>query len=203
MRRFDYSTNSLLLALTISYSSAHLFVVHMMHGEYVFAYLRGIFLFVFLALLVAKGVKFKEFCDKAIDLAKPKCSIQAIVALFLTAVVLRVFVFNILEETPLEFTAKNFIDQCIIPPVNEELFFRGIVLMTLLRNIKSTFFAIVISAAFFASCHNIDSLLYFAALSICGTLLGTTFYLSRSISMPIVIHFIWNAIVFINVSIVS
>lgn len=189
MRRFNYSTNSLLLALTISYSSAHLFVLQMISGEYVFAYLRCIFLFIFLALLVAKGVNFKEISDKAIDLATPKCSVQVAVALFLTTVVLRVLVFNLLHGTPIEFTAKNLIDECIIPPVNEELFFRGIVLTVLLKNIKSAFFAIAISAAFFAACHNIDGLLHFVSLFLCGTLLGATFYLSRSISMPIVMHF--------------
>ncbi|PLK46957.1 CPBP family intramembrane glutamic endopeptidase [Uliginosibacterium sp. TH139] len=201
MRRFDYSTDSLLLALTVSYASAHLIALQLIYGDYVFAYLRAIFLFVFIALMAAKGVRLKEFLDKAIDLAKPKCSILFVIAIALTAVVLRVLVFNVNHESTLSITARGLVDHCIVAPLNEELLFRGIVLTALLRNMKSAVIAIAISAAFFASCHNLRDFLHFIPLFLGGCLYGIAFYVTRSISIPVALHSIWNIGGFVNVSI--
>ncbi|MBL0310476.1 MAG: CPBP family intramembrane metalloprotease [Bacteroidetes bacterium] len=88
-----------------------------------------------------------------------------------------------------EFIAVSFV-VAVIPAVGEEMFFRGLILGNLLKNRVNVVVSILISALLFAVVHmEYENTLAIWAL---GGLLGYLYYVSGSLWLPIVVHFVNN-----------
>lgn len=83
----------------------------------------------------------------------------------------------------------EFISVALLPPLLEEFVFRGVILSELLPYGKT--FAIVTSAVFFASVHG--SIEQIAYSFVYGLIFAFIAIKSRSLLMPIIIHFLNNA----------
>jgi membrane protease YdiL (CAAX protease family) len=80
----------------------------------------------------------------------------------------------------------------VLPAVGEELIFRGIVQNKLAEGLANPHMAIVISSILFGLTHmQLERIL---PLSFLGVLLGYSYYYSRSIFVPIILHFLNNSL---------
>lgn len=78
----------------------------------------------------------------------------------------------------------------VIPALAEELFFRGLLLGTLLRSRMNPYVAMVISGFLFSIIHfQFDNLI---AITVLGSFLGFLYYISGSLWLPVLAHFINN-----------
>jgi len=80
----------------------------------------------------------------------------------------------------------------LLPAIGEELLFRGIIMRFSYSNSKNIHFAILISAAIFGIAHG--SAYNFFPIMLMGILLGYIYYLSGSIWLSMLAHFINNAL---------
>ncbi len=79
----------------------------------------------------------------------------------------------------------------LLPAIGEELFFRGVVQNEFLSSLRSKNIAIIITAIVFSAYHmQFDGFLPRVFL---GLILGYTYYWSKSIFVPMVLHFINNS----------
>ncbi len=80
----------------------------------------------------------------------------------------------------------------VLPAIGEELIFRGIVQNKLSESISNPHIAILIASVLFGLTHM--QLERIIPLSFLGLLLGYSYYYSRSIYVPIVLHFLNNSL---------
>ncbi len=78
----------------------------------------------------------------------------------------------------------------ILTPIAEEMVFRGAILRKLLPCVRNPWIAIVISAAVFGIAHG--NLPQFIHATLMGTLLGWTYWRTRSILPALVVHWVNN-----------
>jgi hypothetical protein len=78
----------------------------------------------------------------------------------------------------------------LLPAMGEELLFRGIIMKFSYNNSRNIHLAILLSAALFALAHN--SAYTFLPIMFAGIILGYIYYLSGSIWLSIVAHFLNN-----------
>ncbi len=98
------------------------------------------------------------------------------------------YLWNVEFEYPYQIVIY-FISVAIIPPVVEELLFRGAICKSLTVYGKTT--AVVISAILFALMHsNAEQLIY---TLVAGVFLGIIYVETKSIIFPILLHFVNNA----------
>ena len=103
----------------------------------------------------------------------------------------------ILEGHRLELTAINFMNDVVIAPINEEIFYRGILLYIFLQSWKERPHASVHIVAFiFALIHHQEYLAHTFGLYLAGLLFSYGYLLTRSIYFPIFLHMLWNIMVF-------
>ena len=86
----------------------------------------------------------------------------------------------------------NLIIVALLPAVGEELLFRGVIQKELLGKFKSPHFAIVLTSIIFAAVHL--QIQGFLPKLIIGLVLGYSYFWTRSLWYPIVLHFLNNAI---------
>ena len=94
-------------------------------------------------------------------------------------------------DTPVEFLFTLFI-VAVLPAVGEELIFRGIVQQKLEENFKNPIIAIWLSAIIFSAIH--FQFEGFLARMVLGAVLGYLFYWTRNLWVPIIAHFVTNAL---------
>jgi hypothetical protein len=90
----------------------------------------------------------------------------------------------------------NLVVLVMIPALGEELLFRGLIQNYLKNSLKNVHVAIVITAIIFSSIHL--QFYGFFPRFILGVALGYLAFLGRSLWLPILAHFINNALVVIN-----
>lgn len=104
------------------------------------------------------------------------------------------------EETTAVTAALTIVGAVVLAPVVEELFFRGILQTTLARVWRSQWRAIAVSAVAFGCIHypNVQTI---PALMLFGAVLGFAYAKSRSLTLVILLHAIFNlkTILWINV----
>ncbi len=83
----------------------------------------------------------------------------------------------------------------ILTPIAEEMVFRGAILRKLLSCVPNPWIAIVISAVVFGIAHG--NVPQFIHATIVGTLLGWTYYRTRSILPAVVVHWVNNLTAFL------
>jgi membrane protease YdiL (CAAX protease family) len=85
----------------------------------------------------------------------------------------------------------------ILPAIAEELFFRGVVQNELIRHLGSAHLAIWLTAAFFSAIH--FQFEGFLPRFYLGALLGYVYYYSKSLFIPVLLHFTNNAILVVSI----
>lgn len=89
----------------------------------------------------------------------------------------------------------------LLPAIGEEFIFRGIVQQKLIENFKNPHVAILLAAILFGLTHmQLERLL---PLSFLGVLLGYSFYYTRSLIVPIVLHFLNNSLQVVSLYIIG
>jgi membrane protease YdiL (CAAX protease family) len=89
-------------------------------------------------------------------------------------------------------TPRYLLDEIVIPPLNEEPVFRGVILSSLIGVFgEKRWPPILFSAVMFALIHEI-SLLKLAITLTLGILLAVTFHRTRSLSGCMLLHALWN-----------
>jgi membrane protease YdiL (CAAX protease family) len=102
----------------------------------------------------------------------------------------------------LALTGWNFIVECIIPPLNEEPIFRGLMLLSLVAILgHRRWQAILLAAMIFCSVHNVHDVEQQIATLLLGCLLGFVFLRTRSLGTCMVLHSVWNAMIFVKVTV--
>ena len=80
-----------------------------------------------------------------------------------------------------------------LPAVCEEVFFRGVVLTNIAKRTGNIHLAVWLSAIFFSAVH--IQIFGFLPIIISGVILGYSFVLTKSLWVPIIIHFLNNGII--------
>lgn len=84
----------------------------------------------------------------------------------------------------------------VVPAISEEFLFRGF-LQTSLEYSTKIAYAIIISSILFAAMH--FNPVFFIPLAVAGAYFGFASYLSASIILPVILHFVTNIISVINI----
>ncbi len=95
--------------------------------------------------------------------------------------------FTEMQDNPL-----GIINICILAPIFEELFFRGAIEGSILRSYRNPAVGIIVSALIFGLIHANPAQVVFAFLF--GIILGFIYYRTKSITLPIILHFINNTV---------
>lgn len=103
---------------------------------------------------------------------------------------------KLLSATSFSDLLINLVVLVLIPALGEELLFRGLIQNYLKNSLKNVHVAIIISAIIFSSIHL--QFYGFFPRFILGVALGYLAYFGRSLWLPILAHFINNALVVIN-----
>ena len=93
-------------------------------------------------------------------------------------------------DTPVEFWFTLFI-VAVLPAIGEELVFRGIVQQKIEENFQNPMLAIWLSAIIFSAIH--FQFEGFLARMVLGAALGYLFFWTRNLWVPIIAHFVTNA----------
>jgi membrane protease YdiL (CAAX protease family) len=86
----------------------------------------------------------------------------------------------------------NILIIAIIPAIGEELLFRGVFQKMLVNNMRNHHLAIIIASIIFSAAHM--EFYSFLPRVVLGMILGYTFYYSGNIIIPMIIHFVNNAL---------
>ncbi|MFN8285512.1 MAG: CPBP family intramembrane glutamic endopeptidase [Chitinophagales bacterium] len=102
---------------------------------------------------------------------------------------------EVFMEKLLQFTSlgRFFVTATVIalvPALSEEFFFRGLIMRTLLRSKMNVALSIIVTGFIFALVHM--QLSNFVAIWVLGSFLGYLYYISGSLWLPIMAHFINN-----------
>ena len=100
---------------------------------------------------------------------------------------------NMLSGTTLSVLFSNILAMAIVPAICEELFFRGVLLPWLKNSFHNKHLAVCLSALIFSAIH-VQFFGFFPRLLL-GAYLGYLFLWTGSLWMPIIAHFLNNAIV--------
>ena len=95
----------------------------------------------------------------------------------------------------LQLRGYSFFFLVIAGPITEEILFRGVILKSFLKN-YSPLKAILLSSMFFGIIHL--NLTQFVTAFIAGIFLGYLYWQTKSLSLCILMHIAYNAIVFVN-----
>ena len=93
--------------------------------------------------------------------------------------------------------AANLIFIAVFAGVGEELFFRGVLQRIFIRMFKDPWAGIVLTAALFSAFH-FQFFGFFPRLAL-GVLLGAMYWYSGSLWLPIIVHFLYDALVLVAI----
>lgn len=88
--------------------------------------------------------------------------------------------------------AKVLLIMAVLPAIGEELLFRGVFMRFAARRSRSVVFPILLSSVMFALVHN--NIYGLPAIFLAGALLGTIYYLTGSLYLSILGHFLNNGL---------
>ena len=98
----------------------------------------------------------------------------------------------------LDFTITDFIEQVILPPISEEIVFRGVFLGIFLTFWKDRIHSSVhLTALIFAVAHFPEFIIQFIWIYIGGLIYGYAYAKTRAIYFPILLHALWNVLAFV------
>lgn len=165
---------------------------------YCFVVLRLIFLTILLIVLRRTGFTLDfagMFGKVSINFLKDG---GFIACMLLTIIVGRLAVHQFLFPNlqPYPFSLFSLFEECFLPALSEEPVCRGLFVSILLKNFNSKI-AIVISALIFVSIHRFSGFPIVMALLILGILTGVTFVKTKSLSLCVAFHVIWNLGIFV------
>ena len=120
-------------------------------------------------------------------------------------VLLRLMVSWLFHFSPPPLTLDNFVWEAIIPPINEEIVFRGLFLGALLGFIPhKPLLAVVLSTGIFVACHDLRmgpgptlNLVLFICLLIQSMVYGACYVRTRCLPLCMVLHVLWNSILWL------
>jgi membrane protease YdiL (CAAX protease family) len=190
------------VSIVVSYLLLHMVWAQLVRGPYAFVIERVIFLILVLPIVtVALRVPLHQAIGylrlpKRKDLKFYFVVTSAIVVLRLA---LKAAAGLIKPGTDIALpTVERFIYECIIPPLNEEPVFRGLIILSLVSLFgRRKWPVIVLSTAIFVACHNVRQWETVIATLILGLLLGIAFIRTRSLSGSVLLHALWNAGLFL------
>ena len=181
----------------ISYLVLHMIWSRTVFGPYAFVIARVLFLaavvfyFRFLHLIPLQDIIGRLHLPRGKDRSFFFLILAATVVLRLTSKIAFDF------DTRL-FSIDAEIDEVIIPSINEELVFRGIVMLSLASAFRQgAWRLVVLSTAIFVAAHFPTTFALFSSLVILGGLLGILFLRTRSITGCMIVHAAWNALSFV------
>ena len=190
------------VTIVLSYLALHMVWGHLIFGNYVFVVERVAFLtVVLLYLIIIRRIPLHESIGY-FHLPERK-HWRLFLGLLAAVIILRL---AIKAESQLEIvgadsevlTLKAFIDECVIPPLNEETVFRGLVLSCLISVFNERrWLLIVLSAVIFAACHNAP-LHTLVAIMTGGILYAIAFLKTKSLTGCMLLHAVWNFGVFVG-----
>jgi len=190
-------------AIVILYLVTFSYWVQLLHFDLSLVVQRVCFLTVALTVLMA-GLKLPA-SDAIGRLSVPcRADLKFVAVAMAVAVLIRLalkFVArSIVHGTDMQtLTAWRFMYECVIPPINEEPIFRGLLLMSLLSIFQSRrILPVVLAALIFSSVHYVHDVEKQIATFMLGCLLGTVFLRTRSLSSCMLLHAVWNVMVFVR-----
>lgn len=187
------------MSMVIIYLVTYAIWRQLVFGNYSFVYFRLLFLAAIVIYLIrGQGwVAVKQEMARA--LALPKGKTRFCMQLVGVALLLRLLVKVIWPEVVIGLEWATMMDECLLPPLSEEIVFRWLLLGALLQNMKSSTWAVMLSAFLFASAHNLSGPLHLVPLLALGLITSYGYLKTGSLSFCIVLHALWNALVFIGV----
>jgi membrane protease YdiL (CAAX protease family) len=190
------------VTIVLSYVALHMVWGHLIVGNYVFVVERvGFLTVVLLYLTIIRRIPMHESIGY-FHLPERE-HWRLFIGLLAAVIIVRL---AIKAESQLEIigadtevlTVKAFIDECVIPPLNEETMFRGLLLSCLISVFSERrWLLIVLSAVIFAACHNAP-LHTLIAIMISGILYAIAFLKTKSLSGCMLLHAVWNFGVFVG-----
>lgn len=184
------------VTVVLSYLALHMTVWHLIFGNYVFVVERAIFLTVVLLYL---AIVWRIPLHESIGYFHlPERKHWRFFLGLLAAVIILRLAFKVGTNwvspgaDTIALTRRVFIDQVVIPPLNEEPVFRGLILSCLIPIFhQRRWLLIVLSAAIFAACHNaaVSSLI---AIMAGGILYAIAFLKTKSLSGCMLLHAVSN-----------
>ena len=181
----------------ILYLGLHLLVGQIFFGPYVFLFLRVLF------ILVAVGVLLRRRNWEALRgiflgrwLTGRKDWILALgftVSILVSRMVLS-SVFGSQSSPP---TLNEFLLTAMVPAINEEIAFRGMILGALMAHSPARHAgAVLLSSLLFVGCHHLGNpvpLGFLIALSVQSLLYGFCFVTTRCLPLCMFLHLLWNS----------
>ncbi len=181
----------------VVYLALHAIWAQMVFGPYAFVILRLLFLFGVALVLLTHGRGGGEVRGYFIGRVLPAMGLARIVFTLVLFAAPRL-VINAFHSYPLLIPGAWWGD-CVIAPINEEMVFRGIFMAVLLQYLPGRpALAIGIGTLIFISIHDLTGH-NLSSLLVLGTLLGWTYWKSRSVPFCILCHALWNACSFIPI----
>lgn len=194
----DEFTRFGLLGIVV-YLAAHLIWGQLLNVPYSYVFFRLLYLLAFVGLLFANRISVSM--SEVFGSLKIKKKDVAIALLLLVAIMLCRFAVKVFLTLPqndtFDLSLTPFYWECVVPPLSEEPVFRGLFLSILLRQVRAPF-AIIISTMIFVSIHS----LWWTGMisvSLLGILLGTAFVKTRSLTLCVLLHMVWNFIIFVHI----
>ncbi|GAA6113772.1 CPBP family intramembrane glutamic endopeptidase [Apilactobacillus apinorum] len=83
----------------------------------------------------------------------------------------------------------------VLAPIAEELYFRGLI-FTYVRNISNVAIAIIMSSIFFGLAHSFVNPYIFISHAVVSIFIGLARQKSNGMIVPIIMHMIWNLLIF-------
>ncbi len=190
------------LAIIVAYLCLHIAWAQLLRGPYIFVQERAGFMAVILPCIVlARRATVLRFLGY---FRLPARSDRRFFLAWLALAVLLRLVLKALAEwvSPHSDTAAlswgRLMDECVTAPVNEELVFRGLLLLSLVALLPRRRWPVVIlSTVIFLACHNLRYWETVVAVPILGVLLALAFLRTRSLSGCMLVHAAWNAMIFV------
>lgn len=176
--------------------------VQLLHFNFSFVVQRACFLAVMLPALVGGlGLPLSHTIGR-LDVpgrTHPKFMALALLVAIMLRLALKFTAQSIVPGTDMQtLTAWNFTYECIIPPLNEEPVFRGLLLTSLLSIFEPPWGqAVVLAALIFCSIHSVRDPEQQIAAFMLGCLLEVVFVRTRSLSSCMMLHAVWNAMIFV------
>jgi len=195
------------VVIVITYFLMFGYWAQLLHFDLTFVLQRVCFLAIILTILVSGlRLRLSETIGR-LDVpgrAHPKLLALMLLVAVVIRLALKLVAQSLAHGTDIRtLTAWNFAYECIIPPLNEEPVFRGLLLMSLLAIFQPRWGQAVVLAAFtFSWVHPARDLEQQIATFLLGCLLGVMFVRTRSLSSCMVVHAVWNMMVFVRLPIV-
>jgi len=102
------------------------------------------------------------------------------------------YIFGLLSDGKVRSLMLALFVMAVVPAICEEILFRGVIQTNILKRTGQIHLAVWLSAIFFSAIH--FEILGFFSRILLGAVLGYSFVLTKSLWVPIIIHFLNNAI---------